>query len=172
MKNRLRWALYAQVLFFAAWAAWCMTNFSGAPYVWLDTSPVDPRDFISGQFVRLVYPAGNLDGLNCPTDGKYFFVRLEAAQAETSTKQGPVRVFEAKACAASPENSGLWVKAKRGRLSRAEFGIERFYMNENNPLLNARSGSLVAKVAIGRNYNMRVLELAEKNQNWQLEQPR
>ena len=166
MSNKLRWALYAQVVFFGLWAAWCMSNFSGAPVVWLDTSPVDPRDLISGQYVRLVYPIGNLSGLNCPSDGKPFYVRLEAQPSETATKQGPVRVFEAKTCAAQPEASGVWVKTKPGgrRSSRAEYGIERFYMNEKNPLLDARSGSLVAKVAIGRNCNMRVLELSEKTQ--------
>lgn len=164
MNTKLRLALYAQVIFFALWAAWCMSNFNNAPAIWLSTEPVDPRDLISGKYVQLRYQANNLEKLNCPAGGNTLYVRLDPAAEDTPTAKGPVRLHEAKACAAAPEGEGIWVKAQHSRYHRGRvtYGIEKFYLNENDPLLNARSGTLAVRAAIGRDRRLRALELARK----------
>ena len=164
MTKKLRLLLYAQVLFFAVWATWCMTNFTGAPCVWLDTNPVDPRDLMSGKYVSLSYPLSDLSALNCPSGAQPLYLRLRR-DTTAETTAGTVSVFRADACALSPEKDGLWARTKslRGR-NRAEFGIERFYLNEDDPLLQARSGQVLAQVSLGRDHSLRIIALAAKKQ--------
>jgi len=69
------------------------------------------------------------------------------------------------ALAAGPEYG--WVKAAPrylfGAGAAAAYGIERFYLNENDPRRNARSGSVLAKVKIDGSHRLALLDLAEKN---------
>ena len=61
---------------------------------------------------------------------------------------------------------GLWARGTlapdlRGR--RLIFGIERYYLNENDPLKNALSGSVLAKVHPDRNYGLRINGLVRRH---------
>lgn len=44
----------------------------------------------------------------------------------------------------------------------AVYGIEKFFVNENNPLKDARSGSVLAKVKIGHGHRLELLDLVKK----------
>jgi hypothetical protein len=77
-----------------------------------------------------------------------------------------VPVYEATGCAAQAGQGYGWVRAEPvylfgGRRS-AGYGIERFFLNENDPRRNARSGAVVAKVKITGGRRLALLDLVEK----------
>ena len=63
-----------------------------------------------------------------------------------------------------PAGEGNWARAEKGYGFRpsARYGIERFFLNEDNPLKDARSGSVIAKVKLGHNNQLILLDLVKK----------
>ncbi|OGR45332.1 MAG: hypothetical protein A2X35_03565 [Elusimicrobia bacterium GWA2_61_42] len=164
--NKLKIALGLQLLFFAAWGGWLLSSRNtDSPVFYLETAPVDPRDWLSGTYVALSYAINTPEpcrGLARHDAGLQLYVKLEDKGRTAQTAAGPVKIYEAAACAETP-GEGQWAKAYvnfsfRG-LFRATYGIERFYLNENNPLKDARSGSVVAKVKLGRANKLVLLDL-------------
>ena len=96
------------------------------------------------------------------------YVKLENKGKTASTANGPVPLYEAADCAAEPDHTGaLWAQ---GRVEdsingspRVRYGIEKFFVNENDPLKGARSGQVVAKVKLDRFNNLRLDRLIRKN---------
>lgn len=165
--TRLRIVLAAQLLFFTAWGGYLLSSKNSAsPEFYLETVPADPRDLLSGTFVALSYGISNPRAGACPAviaANPVFFVKLEHRGGTAATPKGPVPVYEATDCAAAPQGAG-WARAafQPGFLGPARYGIERFYLNENDPRKNARSGSVAAKVKIGRANQLVLLDLVEK----------
>ena len=139
--SALKAALAAQVGFFAVWGAQLLWAHNQAEVVLLETEPVDPRDWISGHYVQLRYTWPD-----CPRQ-RHVWVRLEP--------DGPY--WKPRQCAAE-RGDGLWLKAAT-RSGRLTAGIERFYVGEDNPLREARSGQVAAKVSVNGHGNARILEL-------------
>ncbi|MBI4350979.1 MAG: GDYXXLXY domain-containing protein [Elusimicrobia bacterium] len=170
MFSRLRIVLAAQLLFFVAWGGWLLASRNSAsPAFYLETTPVDPRDLISGTYVALTYGISRPQAGLCPAmlnSGRDFFVKLESRGRTAATAEGAVPVYEAAACAGypPPDEQG-WVHADPqpgfpGPAAR--YGIEKFFLNENDPRKDARSGSVVARVRIGRDHRLQLLDLVRK----------
>lgn len=169
--TRLRIVLAAQLLFFVAWGGWLLSskNTDSAEF-YLETVPVDPRDLLSGTYVALTYGISNPQAGNCPAvlnSNPVFFVKLENRGKVANTPDGTAAVYEATDCAEeAPGGETGWVRAEAagGFNSRfsARYGIERFYLNENDPRKDARSGSVIAKVKIDRRSRLVLLDLAKK----------
>ncbi|MFA5162251.1 MAG: GDYXXLXY domain-containing protein [Elusimicrobiales bacterium] len=160
--SRYRLFLCAQILVFAVWGAKLLSGHTNSAVVWLDTRPVDPRDLLSGHYIALSYPAADLRGLNCGPQPD-IFVKLEPDSVPVQTMQGPVLLYHAAACSAEKSGGGIWVRAMQNG-GNAVYGIERFYLNENNPIRFAKSGNLAAKVLVNSGGDMRITAVAEKNQ--------
>jgi len=167
--TRLRIVLAAQLLLFAAWGGWLLSSRGTvAPEFYLETVPVDPRDFLSGTFVALTYKISAPEPCRRVMGSRSFaqvYVKLEEGMFSAPTPAGPVKLYEATDCAEYP-GDGVWVRASvqgggAGPL-RALYGIERFYLNENDPRKNAGSGSVVAKVKQGRRNALVLLDLVQK----------
>ncbi len=172
--KKLRIVLAAQLFIFIAWGGWLLSSKNtAAGEFYLETQPVDPRDLLSGTFVALNYDITNPQAGSCEEALKTgtwstFYVKLEGRGRTARTAQGEVTVYEAVDCARTAPEDGLWAKASayggfNGR-SSARYGIERFYLNENNPLKDARSGSVVAKVKIDRSRQLVLIDLVKKSQ--------
>lgn len=172
--SRLKYVLAAQLLFFAAWGGWLVVSRgTSAGDIYLETEPVDPRDLLAGTFVALNYPIGRPEVCaGVLKDAAYtgpLYVRLEDTGVRAATPAGPVPVYGAAACAGTPGPDGLWAL---GRLAardpfsfggRITYGIERFYLSENDARSGARSGSVLAKVRLGRGHRLFLLDLVKKN---------
>jgi len=163
--KKLRIALGAQLLFFGAWAGHLLfSRNAGGPEFYLETVPVDPRDLISGTYVALSYVIANPKAANCAAmPDRYYFVKLESRGKTAVTAQGLVPVYEAVDCSREPRDKTGWaITNAESRAGAAKYGIERFFLNENDPRKDARSGSVVAKVNLGRNNQLQLLDLVYK----------
>ncbi|OGR68049.1 MAG: hypothetical protein A2081_02805 [Elusimicrobia bacterium GWC2_61_19] len=166
--NKLRVVLGLQILVFAAWGGWLLSSkTANSTEFYLETVPVDPRDLLSGTFVALTYTISNPQAGACRgivANNSAFFVKLENIGRTAITPQGPVPVYEATDCSEEAQGPN-WVRATlqpSWRGPGARYGIERFFLNEDNPLKDARSGSVIAKVKIDRRNQLVLLDLVKK----------
>lgn len=159
-----RWwlgVLLLQLGFFGAWTALEEWRQHKAVEFVLETEGFDPRDFWSGQYMELAYPVARVDAsLPGWGEGVELAVKLEAAGSTTVAGQSyPLR--RALRHAAVPDGDfGPFPAAEgwaRGTLqsSRAAFGIERYYFDEDREaelrkLVPGRYFALVALSADGR----------------------
>lgn len=167
----LRVALAAQVLFFAAWGARLLTSHREVGVVWLATEPVDPRDLLSGHYVALRYRIAAAATAHCDAQEPGapetpVWVRLAPVGDAVATAEGTAVVSEALGCqttAPEPSPDAVWIA---GRLDpgsgRIVYGIERMFVGEDNPLREARSGTVVAKVAVNDEFEPRLLALLSR----------
>lgn len=166
--NKLRIALGVQLLFFAAWGGWLLSSRnSDSAEFYLETVPVDPRDLISGTYVALTYDISSPRAGSCSYRDKFgaAFVKLEDRGKTATTEAGPVPVYEATDCSDNPPQEPGWVSASMqhsfGGMA-AIYGIEKFFLNENDPRKDALSGSVIAKVKIGHGRKLVLLDLVKK----------
>jgi uncharacterized membrane-anchored protein len=168
----LRIALAAQLAFFGIWGAALLTSHQGAPVVWLATQPIDPRDLLSGHYVALRYRISSSTSAGCEvregaSDESVVYVRLEKTGELVYTKDGPVEISEAVACREDlpiPSAGEHWIVGRLGATRRRDdiaYGIERFYLPEDSPLRDARSGEVVAKILIADGFEARIVDLVE-----------
>ena len=94
------------------------------------------------------------------------FVKLEDKGRTANTPDGFVPVLEAAECSAKEPGGKSWARADVqpafGGRSAARYGIEKFFLNENDPRKDARSGSVIAKVKIGSGRRLVLLDLVKK----------
>jgi uncharacterized membrane-anchored protein len=166
--SKLRIALGLQILFFFAWGGWLLSSRnSDSAEFYLETVPVDPRDLISGTYVALTYDISQPAKGRCSfqRDFGQIFVKLADSGRTVSTDAGTFPVYEAVDCDKNPPQEPGWASATLqygfGR-TVAVYGIERFFLNENDPRKDARSGSVTAKVKIGHGRKLVLLDLVEK----------
>lgn len=167
--SKLRIVLAIHILFFATWGAFLLTSHRSAKTVWLETEPVDPRDYLSGHYVALNFSMNRMSSVQ-PREapGSVIYVRLEESQRTATTNQGVVHFWEAaewSAIAPKPGTSKIWM---RGTVTdrtwggqQYEFGIERFFVSEGSPLRNARSGDVVAEVQVNKEFQPRITRLVK-----------
>ncbi|MEI7480778.1 MAG: GDYXXLXY domain-containing protein [Elusimicrobiota bacterium] len=178
MTSKLRAALIIQLAFFTIWGGYLLTmdKTAGPDEIYLETEPVDPRDLLSGTYVALNYAIGDPQTGDCRDLLKIqgwetLYVNLRKS-TRTVTAQGKVLpIYEAANCAPRPPSSpdSLWargrVQADSWRGPRIYYGIEKFFLNENDPLKDARSGSVTAKVKLDRANNLHIEALLKKDEN-------
>ena len=71
-----------------------------------------------------------------------------------------VYIYDVQNCENHPPKGGLWAQgASYAGTKRITYGIEKFFINENNPLKDAKSGEVLAKVKIDRYHKLRLLDL-------------
>lgn len=160
--TKLRIALGAQLLFFAVWGGYLLSSRNtDSPEFYLETVPVDPRDLISGTFVALSYEIAAPKAANCSSmPDRYYFVKLESRGKTAVTADGLVPVYETVDCSREAREGSGWAMTGAGsRAGAARYGIERFFLNENDARKDARSGSVLAKVKVGKNHQLQLLDL-------------
>jgi len=165
--NRLRLVLGLQLLFFIAWGGWLLASrYADTPEFYLATAPVDPRDLLSGTYVALTYDISRPSAGECASFTGFgpLFVKLEPRGTTARTEAGEVQLYEATDCARTAPQAPGWAAATmqyNGRLT-AVYGIEKFFLNENDPRKDARSGSVLARVKIDKNRKLVLLDLVKK----------
>jgi hypothetical protein len=166
--SKLRIVLLAQLAFFAAWGGWLLSSRNAdSPEFYLETAPVDPRDLISGTYVALTYDISRPTAGDCRNFRNFgpVFVKLEPRGKLVNIESGPVPVHEAVDCSANPPQEPGWVSASLQHTfggMNAVYGIEKFFLNENDPRKDAVSGTVVAKVKIGHGRRLDLLDLVKK----------
>jgi len=166
MKRWLRLLLVVQFLFFAGWGAMLLRSHRDVHVVWLATAPVDPRDLLSGHYVALRYEIESASAAKCEVREERrpatLYVRVEPSDRTVQTAKGDVPVWHATACREDIPDAApgeLWIEGRPAERDRISYGIERFYVAETSVLRSARSGTVVAKVAVNAAFQARVVDL-------------
>ncbi|MBO4556349.1 MAG: GDYXXLXY domain-containing protein [Elusimicrobiales bacterium] len=189
--NKIRAAAVAQLIFFAAWAVILAVNESKpSATIWLETLPVDPRDFLSGNYVQLDYFIERPEEESCkkfdswPKRGKQIAVqlvpgneiRLSGGETATAYKAAHCQdgsIGQAEKNSGANDNS-VWIQAygtkgakhlANGYLSYKN--LNRYYMNENDKKLNLRSGRAAVQVQKNKNGSLKIIRLEELDQEKQ-----
>ena len=170
--NKLRLVLILQLAFFAAWAGWLFFSSSRTTAEFcLNTVPVDPRDMLSGTYLALAYDISRPKGTDCETvlrEDLYSSVYVQLAPGGASVKTGgkELPLYTAVACSsARPAPDGkIWVTGRsRSRwVQQIDYGIEKFYISEDNPLKSSKSGEFAARVKMDGLGNLRLVDLIKK----------
>lgn len=166
----LRLALGCQAFFFALWGSSLLLSHRGAEEIYLETRPVDPRDLVSGNYVDLSYPIAQADIPACrdlAAKGglSSIYLRLAPSGRSVRAHNAELPLWAPVECAVRPSvdsSSGIWVSGESGSSGSRNgirFGIERYYVSEDSPLREVRSGDVVAKVAVNRRRQMRIMDL-------------
>ncbi|MCR4820752.1 MAG: GDYXXLXY domain-containing protein [Elusimicrobiales bacterium] len=173
--KKLKITLIIQLVFFAAWATWLMSNDMRAEAdFWIETMPVDPRDYLSGNYVALHYDMEAPQAESCKEYDSYWhrnkkiYVKL-VPEGEKILKNGnSVIIHKAEGCYASKEKEGLFIPAKvmkNRKMGRNVFlqyeNLNRFYMNENDKKLNISSGNAAVHVQKSRLGRLKITEIEE-----------
>ena len=166
--SKLRIVLGLQLLFFVIWGGFLLSSRGAdSPEFYLETAPVDPRDLISGTYVALTYDISRPTAGRCARNDKFglLFVKLEHRGKMADTEAGQVPVYEAVDCDKNPPAEPGWAGASMqftfGGMN-AVYGIEKFFLNENDPRKDALSGSVLAKVKVDKNRKLVLLDLVKK----------
>lgn len=169
MSTWLRALLAVQLVVFAGWGAKLLTSHRDAGVVWLATEPVDPRDLLSGHYVALRYPIASAgregcEGLTAADAAAVVFIQLVAGGDPVPTSEGPVVLSEAVTCRRErpARGSGTWIMGRVDDGGRVVYGIERMFVAEDSPLREARSGTVVAQVALNELFEPRLIALVTK----------
>lgn len=169
--NKLRLVIIFQLAFFAAWAGWLYTVSSQSKAeFFLNTAPVDPRDLLSGTYVALSYDISTPKGADCDTvfNTSRGAIHVQLGPTGETIRTGGLELplYASQACAEKkPAPDGkLWVQGKRGRWAgrQVTYGIEKFFVSENDPLKNARMGEVIAHVKVDGIGNLRLISLENK----------
>lgn len=172
MNNKLRIVIIAQLVFFTAWAGWLFSFSSRTKAEFcLDTLPVDPRDILSGTYLALRYEITSPKGAGCDTamarrrDNVY--VQLGPTGRKLAAGGQELDIYGAQACSEEkpPEDGKIWVRGRRqGRWRGMEllYGIEKFFVNENDKRKDWTSGKYAVRVKADALGNLRLVDLVEK----------
>ena len=176
MKKWILITLLIQALFFAGWGLSESMKLSqglaeNGEFL-LDTRTVDPRDWLSGQYMT-VNPLVADASAWLPYDSdpaQDAAVLLQ--QKGTLTLEGKTYPFYTSIQALrpapqplpSPAANQLWVRATGGQPSRLSFGIEKYFFSEDRKgeMNDLRSGRFYARVTAAPDGSLKLLGLVKK----------
>lgn len=146
----LQWLVAAQVLFVLGVAAAGYATGALGKSIWLRTAPVDPRDLLYGDYVRLNYSISQLPGHLW--HGKQLPRRQQAAYVLLEPRNGSfeaVGIYPEKP-EATPEQAILRgsVQDVWRRGLRLRYGLERYYVPEDMSRELQKRQSLRVQVSI------------------------
>jgi len=141
----LRIVVAAQVLYVLGVAGAGYATTALGKQVTLATAPIDPKDLLSGDFVRLRYgistmPLGQWHGEGVPRRRQAVFVLLAAGPDSLSTAVG----LYPQAPTAGPNQAVLrgWVTDVYRNSLNMRFNLERYYVPEGSDLRLEKAGRL------------------------------
>ncbi|MBI4825693.1 MAG: GDYXXLXY domain-containing protein [Nitrospirae bacterium] len=176
----LRYTLIAQIVFFVLWGGYLILSYGNAETIWLETEPVDPRDLLSGHYVALRYSISTPKSETCKLilndeigQNRYIYMHISKSGKTLNALGEKIYPYEDKSCQKTPPATnakGIWIRGELtpklwGGGRQIRLGIERFYVSEESLLRNVRSGDVVAKVAVNKSREPRILDLVPVQNN-------
>jgi uncharacterized membrane-anchored protein len=162
----MRWKLAmawvaAHVLFFAAWAVVEQGRLSTGYPIHVRTSPVDPRDLLRGQYLRLAYEftrVGQLEDTGAapkPGDEVWFVLRsageFHVPRAAYSRRPAVL-------------NAGEVAIVGRAEAWRTLYGIEEYYVPEGSP--TPAQADTTVRLRVGKDGKPRIETVLVKGIPW------
>lgn len=128
-----RWIALAQVVIFLGWAGLEEYRRANVPVILLETMPVDPRDLLSGKYLRLGYRIARIEKLSgfparAPGRSTRIAVKLvpETAAGRRVWRAVAVRIPAGDIPSRQNPEEEVWVFGTwTGPRTGAEFGIEK-----------------------------------------------
>ena len=173
-KMALRLIALTHIAIFLGWGIYLLTSHTAknSQTIWLETTPVDPRDLLSGYYVALRFAIADHAQISaqCRLQEKEnempqtVYLKLIPSDKLVHVDRNPVALWQSTACQTTPpDHTGeIWVEATyhgQGTQNRWQLGMESYYLPEGSPMRNARSGQVVARVSINQRYQARITEL-------------
>lgn len=163
-----------QVLFFVAWAGIEQSRLAqgeGQSIV-VKTAPVDPRDLLSGQFIRLSYEFSRLRALEERSDeiqdGNEVWVVLAPSKEERAELQDGESVLHefSRVSGSPPDDLGPGQIALKGHRDgrRFVFGIERYFVPEGSPTPDRND--IRVRLRVGQDGQARIEQVYVKGVSW------
>jgi len=160
-----RWAFASlavgQILILALWAGAHEWTLRTGPTATLETEPVDPRDFLRGDFVILAYPIHRVPFerfdpplATLPEDGTRVYVELRPEEGFHRLARASLTPFTA-----APGNLLIrgrahrsWAPGGPATVVRVAYGIEKFFVPEGKGNPRGKIGAIVALAGNGHPY--------------------
>jgi uncharacterized membrane-anchored protein len=164
MRSWVRWILLFHIVFFAGFTLqeeWLRRD---AHTIYLETIPVDPRDYWSGQYMVLNYAIEADPRLKAPKHPTAIFL---APQKTVQTSAGERTVYTltdvrpaSEASLGSYTETGIWALGEVGSES-VDLGIDRFYFNEERvaELSKLTPEEFLVEIIVSAQGKMRVNDL-------------
>lgn len=150
-----------QILFFGGWAWTEAARFEEGHSILVRTAPVDPRDLLRGQYMRLAYPMSRPGEFeNAPEevrDGSTIWtVLVEDGEFHTPAWTALTR----------PQQLRGGAIALRGRIEGRNivYGIERYFVPEGTP--TPREGEITVRLRVAEDGIPRIEEVYLDGQPW------
>ena len=160
----LRIILVIHILFFVGWAGIEEYKQYQAPTILLKTLPVDPRDFLSGNYMTLRYEIGQpekLPGFNGSKIRRNTTIGIYLKGNTVEVNGSQMKIFAPEKAQIPPPSlsdkqnpeNGIWVTGRWTGSNYIVYGIERYYFSEKRKqeLNSFRSGNVYAEVSVSKN---------------------
>ena len=168
-RNTLVFLVGIQAIFFLSWFFIEHSKLSDpkSKDILVKIVPIDPRDFISGNYFILRYEFGSALRFKKkkPRDlykkqGKTIYAILEKEgkyyKPNYIKYSKPQKIKE----------SQIAIKGKIGRRGRLEYGIEKYFINENTREPNPREDNIEVLLTIGEDFLPRIKKLYVNNKEF------
>ena len=150
-----------QAIFLLTWSLVEYSKLSDpeAEEILVKTIPIDPRDLISGNYFILRYEFSDSRSFKKKSlnlykrQGDEIYAVLEKKNQYYSpnyiTYNKPQKI----------KKNQVVIKGKVGKYRRLEYGIEKYFINENTAEPNPRKDKIEVLLAIGKDYSPRIKKL-------------
>jgi uncharacterized membrane-anchored protein len=165
-------------MIFVGYIWWQEYSITTGTKVWLQTKPVDPRDFFRGDYVILSYDIDSACDLpmidNGDTDEFSQTIKIPQHYDENDMTgrekmmggksvyvplvlSGDVMV--ASGCVSDMSTNGIYIKGLRQNYSRTLYGIEKYFVQQGKGLDMERAvGKMQVQVSISKNGQARIVD--------------
>lgn len=126
------------------------------------TEPVDPRDLLRGQYMRLRYPFNRTDGSFNAESNETVWVVLRPETRNGQTFYEPVQYSRSRPTETQPQDVVIRGTAEGG--GRLDFGIGRYFVPEGTETPSA--SEITVRLRVGSDHRPRIETVYKNGQPW------
>jgi uncharacterized membrane-anchored protein len=155
-----------QVIFFVGWYAKEADVFDKPiATIMLKTAPYDPRDLISGQYLRLNYEINTVERQRNGVKNYSAYENNSDVWVVLNEKDGFHHAKTASKYRVEPRDGELIVKGRLSSGSRIDYGIEKYFVPEGTPEPK-RTQETTVRVDVYRAGEMRINQVLVDGKNY------
>jgi len=151
---------------FALWAGFEQARLAAGSgqSILVKTQPFDPRDLLSGQYMRLGYDFNRLPGGEefSPNDNVWATLSPMTENGQTFYKL--TGSSQTKPIAVTLRAGDVVIRGRAEHFGRASFGVERYFVPEGTETPNM--GDVTVRLRIGTDHRPRIEEVYVKGTAW------
>lgn len=151
---------------FALWAGFETARLApgAGESIVVKTAPVDPRDLLSGQYMRLRYDFNRLPHGRAFSRHDNVWVTLSPVVDDDQTFYETTRFSRSKPLATTLQSGDIVIRGRAENSWRASFGVERYFVPEGTETPNLRD--MTVRLRVGTDHRPRIEEVYVKGTVW------